>query len=66
MTGRAIASKSHIAMQHRFHCPVTAVMRIDGLPPDNHETQRHRYLCSSCGLYLTGTQLTEQERNHAA
>ncbi|RCW44685.1 hypothetical protein DFQ14_104275 [Halopolyspora algeriensis] len=59
MTGRCVASDAQIAMQHRYRCPPGQLVRLDALPPWDERTDHYRFVCDSCGLYLTGTQLTE-------
>ncbi len=49
-------------MQHRYRCQDDALTRVDALPPSNTDTTAHRYLCGTCGLYMTGPQLRDQER----
>lgn len=49
-------------MQHRYRCDADQLARVDALPPSDEPTKQQRYLCRSCGLYLTGTQLTTQEQ----
>ncbi|GAB2749892.1 hypothetical protein GCM10027174_25460 [Salinifilum aidingensis] len=63
MTQRRVASEAQVAMQHRYRCPRGHVIRVDALPPGSTDLVRQRYWCDSCGLYLTGTQLTDEERN---
>ncbi len=58
-----IASQAQIVMQHRFHCASADLARTDGYPPWDADIDRHRYLCRSCGLYLTGNQITDTVRS---
>ena len=65
MTGRRIANQAQIAMQHRFRCRPSDLMRVDALPPWDAHIAARRYLCASCWLYLTGTHLTAKEQELA-
>ncbi|QGK68473.1 hypothetical protein GIY23_01905 [Allosaccharopolyspora coralli] len=56
-----VANESQIAMSHRWHCDPSDLSRVDAHPPAHTDESAHRYLCRSCGLYLTGTQLQEIE-----
>ncbi len=54
-----VANEAQIAMEHRWHCQPTDVSRVDAHPPAHTDESAHRWLCDSCGLYLTGTQIQE-------
>jgi hypothetical protein len=56
-----LATDIHVAMQHRFRCSTQDLPRVDALPPDDTRIEKHRYVCRSCGLYMTGTQVAECE-----
>lgn len=56
-----VANEAQIAMTHRWHCDESQLSRVDAYPPDHTDVTAHRWLCRSCGLYLTGIQVQENQ-----